>query len=188
MTRYYIASPNPSARRSIISAVLTVLEAYKSAFRVQISNALAHTQTSGTSSSGDSSSSGNVLSTRTVDDLLDEIIVDALGFLGLYPLFLCVALPHIPMLPLEGVYGLNWGDCTGKLLSIRRRHLLSSVDALNQFHHLHTDRKKHSQTRSSSGSSVSDADRLALSSKAILRVFNADEERFLVDHPTEFWF
>ena len=180
-----MASPNPSVRRSIISAVLTVLEAYKSAFRVQISNALAHTPLVQTETSP--SSGGEPISARTVDDLLDEIFVDALGFLGLYPLFLSVAFPDKPMLSLDEVYGMNWGDRDGRFLSIRRRHLLSISDALSQFLHLHSSRSTQGRGSGSTGG-LSDAERLSRSSKAIMSVFASDEDRFLTCHPTEFWF
>lgn len=181
LTRYYIASPNPSVRRSIVSAVLTVLEAYKSAFRLQISNALAHSSTTGSASSSDKPGV-----TRTVDDLLHEVFVDALGFFGLYPLFLCVALPNLPMLPLDGVDGLNWGDSDGRLLSVRRRHIQSSVDALTKFLDLHSSRNVPSG--GSESVKLTGSERLAVSSKAILNVFSADEDRFFIDHPTEFWY
>jgi len=180
-----VASSNPSARRNIISAVLTVLEAYKSAFRVQISNALAHSAQQQQHQeeqmyTGPNSNSGG---TRTVDDLLDEVFVDSLGFLGLYPLFLSVASLQ-PKLPLDGVFGLKWGDHDGRIMSLRRRHLMSVSDALHQFLHLHSSRKVHEKGTSS----ASDTERLSKSSKAILSVFSADEDRFLTYHPTEFWF
>ena len=172
-----MASSNPSVRRNIISAVLTVLEAYKSAFRVQISNALAHSAQQQQQHQEEQMYTGpnnNSGGTRTVDDLLDEIFVDSLGFLGLYPLFLSVALLQ-PNLPLDGVFGLNWGDHDGRIMSLRRRHLMSVSDALHQFLHLHSSRKVHEKvTSGAAGSGASDTERLSKSSKAILSVFSAD--------------
>ena len=170
---YYPGHSDPSWRRGLAGGVLAVIDAYRQAFKVQITGA------------------GGVARTRSVaidvDAILDEVLVDALGFMGLYALFMAV---HgsvaagddapIEVLPLGGMPELSFGDTAGRLAAVRRRQAAMSVHALL----LYLD-----HTLDANGSD-SGWRGCGVSAQSFAAVFAADDKTLQrgMDHATEFWY
>eukprot|EP01042_Synura_sphagnicola_P001895 gene1895-2235_t len=94
---------------------------------------------------------------------LEQILRDAAGFLALYPLFLLVVLPDLPVLPVDGVIGMNWGDAEGRKAAVARRQLRLCSEMLKVF----------SQSN-------------PVTPESLCRALATDDERQSTEHYTEF--
>eukprot|EP01041_Mallomonas_annulata_P001392 gene1392-2678_t len=97
--------------------------------------------------------------------VLEQILRDAAGFMGVYPLFLRIAMPEVNIMSLEGVPGMDFGDKEGWADSVARRQLYLVSECLELF---------------SKPSPITIDD--------LCSVLLTDDKRLLTEHKTEFWF
>ena len=166
---YYPGHSDPSWRRGLAGGVLAVIDAYRQAFKVQLAGA------------GGAAQSRDVA--IDMDAILNEILVDALGFAGLYTLFLGLHRGDAPggvveVLPLGSMPELSFGDTSGRLAAVQRRQTAMSVHALL----LYLDHTMDGADRGWRACGVS--------GQSFAAVFATDDKVLQrgMDHATEFWY
>ena len=174
---YYAGHSEASWRRNLAGGVLAVVDAYKQAFRVQLTGGAL----------------GNVAHTKeqsmNVDGLLDEILVDAMGFMGLYTLFMSL---HgfkrdddgvikenssvFEVLTLQDMPELSFGDTNGRLQAAHRRQVSMSIHALFTYLDFVGNQQK--------------VPGCGISLQSFAAIFAADDKILQrgKDHVTEFWY
>lgn len=154
---YFVAHSLPPARRALREGIVDTLNAYRSAFRVQLQR--------------QGRRRGAVVTAHdSVEGIVDGIVRDALGFACLYPLFaLCSAGPRaqaqLDCWSLEATPGYRWGDVAGREASVRRRQLRAVHAGLCTY---------------LSGVSVT-------TPELFLDILAVDEALLSSEHQTEFW-
>ena len=177
---YYAGHSEASWRRNVAGGVMAVIDAYKQAFRVQLTGGAL----------------GKVANTKepilNIEKLLDEILIDAMGFMGAYTLFMSLhgvkkedqgkikeTSTIFEILTLQDMPELSFGDVYGRLQSVHRRQITMSIHALLTY----LDCVEQSHDQKVQGGSISLPTKFAA-------IFAADDKvlQRSKDHVTEFWY
>lgn len=175
---YYAGHSEAGWRRSLAGGVLSVIDSYKQAFRVQITGA------------GGVASSKEL--TMDVDRIFEEILTDAMGFMGLYTMFMAlhgftrgttgrvVENPSavFEVLSMSDMPELSALDKEGRLDAVRRRQISMSIHALLTYLDITSSGDMDHQKKG------------IISAKTFSELFAADDKilQRSRDHVTEFWY
>ena len=119
---FYVAHSSPQVRRSFSNQVSILIDSYRSAFRIQF----------------EGMRKAKPIVTYVdvsieIEKTLQDIQRDALGFAGMYLLYLSVTNPDCNILALKEVLGNTWGDKVGRHRSLLRRMIWMSYQAFTLF-------------------------------------------------------
>ena len=156
---YYAAHTSSSNRRGLIGSARSVIEAYKAAFFVHATRVVAERSLS-----------------VDVDAVFADMLVDAVGFMGFFSLYLSTAPQDADMLPTDSFPEMKWGDHKGWRAAICKRQVRMSVRALGLFWEIRS---------LSPSDTASPASRLSV--QDIIKILQEDDKYLATEHLTEFW-
>eukprot|EP01040_Poterioochromonas_malhamensis_P010304 gene10304-11206_t len=209
---YYLAHSQSSIRKSLMNQIFTVIDCYRSAFQVQYTGTMKQimmkrkfTTSPSTSSFTASASSqennkeveginevsmspNNSFMNSNIDDILYNIILDSIGYAGLYLLFITITYPN----EFDNIF-----DYYNKLLELqsfnkenrklfieqRRIHVIIS---LLMIYDQHRNYKKREEEGVGVGGGTGRYMNELL--QDFQDVFSKDDDRLITDHFTEYWY
>lgn len=153
-----------------------------------------------------------------IDVVVNEIVVEAMGFAAIYAYFMAFVKPNVCELDLSQVPGYSWGDAAGRADSVKRRLLFLIFDILTCYNN-YKESKQHKEARADTDTdsntrndndtagqqfkskggaaqatattkaeSVAAKGGFPFSSEGIRELLQKDDILLATDHKTEFWF
>mmetsp|Transcript_35613 Transcript_35613/g.33770 ORF Transcript_35613/g.33770 Transcript_35613/m.33770 type:complete len:564 (+) Transcript_35613:289-1980(+) len=204
---FYAGHSEGSRRRGSVKGLIAVIDAYKCAFREQVERSVKALEQAGLTRDP------NQLKDNDVERMLDQILLDAMGFMGLYSLFMALESsqseeevvesvistdrfesndysdpssgPNVEELSLTDMPELLWGDTNGRAESVRRRQIEMSVHAIFTYlDNVLTTRVLSYETDSQTTTQRNNQ----ITVEQYKEIFLADDKMIAADHMTEFWY
>eukprot|EP01038_Epipyxis_sp_PR26KG_P004850 gene4850-6797_t len=187
---YYVAHSNNNARKNILSQLLALLEAYKSAFRIQLTGAMRLNTKTMTKDE-----LHNYNESLNVEQVINDILIDSFGFAAMFAFFLTVTIPDVVVLDLKNVPGYDWGDKEGRKHFVRRR-MIRIIKDLFEITLANDTFPSSLNTIPDQPRSINDPEpiydnkkeSIFITSALIENILKKDNYELLHDHYTEHWF